>query len=79
MRSAPAGRFERIHELTRIDPWFLAQIEDLVQEEAAVRAAGLGSLSAERLRALKRKGFSDSRLARLVDMPEKAIRASAMS
>ncbi len=64
----------RIGELTRIDPWFLAQVEDLVREEAQVREEGLGALTAERLRVLKRKGFSDSRLARLVDMPEKAIR-----
>ena len=64
----------RIAELTRIDPWFLAHIEELVQLEAQVREAGLGSLTAERLRFLKRKGFSDSRLAHLVDMPEKAIR-----
>jgi len=65
---------ERIHELTRIDPWFLVQIEQLVQQEAQVREEGLGALSAERLRYLKRKGFSDARLAKLVDMPEKAIR-----
>ncbi|HEX4388255.1 MAG TPA: carbamoyl-phosphate synthase large subunit [Steroidobacteraceae bacterium] len=65
---------EKVHELTRIDPWFLAQVEDLVREEAQVRADGLGALGAERLRYLKRKGFSDGRLARLVDMPEKAIR-----
>ena len=64
----------RIAELTRIDPWFLAQLEDLVRQEAQVRTDGLGALTAERLRVLKRKGFSDSRLARLVDMPEKAIR-----
>jgi carbamoyl-phosphate synthase large subunit len=64
----------QIGELTRIDPWFLAQIEDLVREESQVREEGLGALTAERLRVLKRKGFSDSRLARLVDMPEKAIR-----
>ena len=64
----------QIGELTRIDPWFLAQVEDLVREEAQVREQGLGALSAERLRALKRKGFSDACLARLVDMPEKAIR-----
>jgi len=64
----------RIAELTHIDPWFLAYIEDLVREEAQVREEGLGALSAERLRFLKRKGFSDSRLAQLVDMPEKAIR-----
>jgi carbamoyl-phosphate synthase large subunit len=65
---------ERIAELTRIDPWFLAQIEELIQQEVQVREDGLGALTAERLRFLKRKGFSDSRLAALVDMPEKAIR-----
>jgi carbamoyl-phosphate synthase large subunit len=65
---------ERIHEYTNIDPWFLAQIEDLIAQEAKVRAEALGALGAERLRALKRKGFSDARLAKLVDMPEKAIR-----
>ncbi len=67
--------FERIAELTHIDPWFLAQVQDLIKEEARVGADGLGALAAERLRALKRKGFSDSRLAKLVDMPEKAIRS----
>ena len=40
----------RIHELSHIDPWFLAQVEDLVAEEAVVRASGLGALTAERLR-----------------------------
>jgi carbamoyl-phosphate synthase large subunit len=64
----------KIAELTRIDPWFLAQLEELVQQEDQVRAEGLGALTAERLRVLKRKGFSDSRLAHLLDMPEKAIR-----
>jgi carbamoyl-phosphate synthase large subunit len=64
----------RIAELTHIDPWFLAQIAELVQQEAQVREEGLGALTAERLRSLKRQGFSDARLARLVDMPEKAIR-----
>ncbi len=66
--------FERIAELTRIDPWFLAQIEDLVREEARVRERGMSGLNAERLRALKRKGFSDARLAKLVGVIEKAVR-----
>jgi carbamoyl-phosphate synthase large subunit len=66
--------FGRISDLTHIDPWFLAQIEDLIKEETRVRAEGLGALNGERLRALKRKGFSDSRLGKLVDMSEKAIR-----
>ncbi|MGH8199292.1 MAG: carbamoyl-phosphate synthase large subunit, partial [Steroidobacteraceae bacterium] len=67
--------FERIAELTRIDPWFLAQIEELIAEEGRVGAEGFGALTAERLRLLKRKGFSDSRLGRLLDLPEKAVRA----
>jgi carbamoyl-phosphate synthase large subunit len=66
--------FERIAELTRIDPWFLAQVEDLVREEAATHERGMSGLQAERLRALKRKGFSDSRLAKLVGVVEKAVR-----
>jgi carbamoyl-phosphate synthase large subunit len=65
---------KRIAELTRIDPWFLAQVGELIEQERQVRADGLGALTVERLRQLKRKGFSDARLARLVDMPEKAIR-----
>src|SRR5246127_1707185 len=64
----------RVAELTHIDPWFLAQVEELVAQEKQVREEGLGALGAERLRALKRKGFSDARLARLLDMPERAIR-----
>jgi carbamoyl-phosphate synthase large subunit len=66
--------FERIAELTHIDPWFLAQIEDLIAEEKRIGAEGFGALTAERLRILKRKGFSDGRLGRLLDMPEKAVR-----
>jgi carbamoyl-phosphate synthase large subunit len=64
-----------IHELSRIDPWFLAQIQDLVAEEGRVAAEGLQALDALRLRALKRKGFSDARLAALCRTDEKAVRA----
>jgi carbamoyl-phosphate synthase large subunit len=66
---------ERIHELTHIDPWFLAQVEDLIREEARIVADGFPALTADRLRLLKRKGFSDMRLGKLVDMPERAIRS----
>jgi len=65
---------ERVYELSRIDPWFLAQIEDLIAEEGAVRAGGAASLAGARLLALKRKGFSDSRLARLTGQSEAAVR-----
>src|SRR5690606_6772680 len=64
-----------IRALSGIDPWFLAQIEDLVREEAAVAAGGLDALDADRLRALKRKGFADSRLASLLGVPEDTVRA----
>jgi carbamoyl-phosphate synthase large subunit len=65
---------ERIGELSYIDPWFLAQIEELVIEEARVRSEGLSSLDAERMRALKRKGFSDHRLATLTGIKEEGMR-----
>src|SRR5690349_22832267 len=61
---------ERIQELSYIDPWFLAQIEDLIVEEARVREGGAAALETDRLRDLKRKGFSDSRLARLTGIKE---------
>jgi carbamoyl-phosphate synthase large subunit len=66
--------FDRIQQLTHIDPWFLAQLEDLVREEQQVADRGMSGLSGERLRGLKRKGFSDRRLAHLVGVVEKAVR-----
>ena len=66
--------FQRIQSLTHIDPWFLAQLEDLVREEQQIAERGMSALNADRLRALKRKGFSDSRLGRLVGVVERAVR-----
>ncbi len=66
---------ERVYELSGIDPWFLAQIADLVAEEARLRLDGERSLGVERLRELKRKGFSDRRLASLTRSTEGQIRA----
>ncbi|MGD2119124.1 MAG: carbamoyl-phosphate synthase large subunit [Chromatiales bacterium] len=63
-----------IHEISRIDPWFLIQVEDLVKEEDLVRANGIEALDEARLRQLKRKGFSDRRLADIVGAQEAAIR-----
>ncbi|MCJ7451450.1 MAG: carbamoyl-phosphate synthase large subunit [Steroidobacteraceae bacterium] len=65
---------EEVHAASRIDPWFLVQIQDLVREERAVEQGGLESLDKVRLRALKRKGFADSRLARLTATSEQAVR-----
>jgi carbamoyl-phosphate synthase large subunit len=66
---------ERIEELSYIDPWFLAQVEEIVVAEAAVREGGVAALETDRLRELKRKGFSDSRLGFLTGTGEEAIRA----
>ncbi|HEY6985638.1 MAG TPA: carbamoyl-phosphate synthase large subunit, partial [Rhodanobacteraceae bacterium] len=65
---------EDVFALTHIDPWFLVQIQNLVETEAEVRAAGLGAIDAARMRQLKRKGFSDARIAELVGTDENAIR-----
>ncbi len=63
-----------VFALTHIDPWFLVQIQDLVATEAAVRAGGLAAVDGARMFALKRKGFSDARLAELLDTDENAVR-----
>ncbi|HRD48284.1 MAG: carbamoyl-phosphate synthase large subunit [Candidatus Competibacter sp.] len=66
---------ETLYELTKIDPWFLAQIEELIQIAGEVRTQGLAALHhRDRLYALKRKGFSDSRLATLTGAAEDEIR-----
>jgi len=66
---------EDIHALSFIDPWFLDQIEEILEEEKRLEAEGLASLDAARLRKLKRDGFSDARLAQLAGTNEAAIRA----
>ncbi|HEX5765761.1 MAG TPA: carbamoyl-phosphate synthase large subunit [Woeseiaceae bacterium] len=63
-----------INELTGIDPWFLVQIEDLVSEEMALQKEGMASLDYTRMRRLKRKGFSDARLARVLKQKEMLVR-----
>lgn len=65
---------EEIHEICAIDPWFLAQIEDLMKEEKSVSDSKLQDLDYAALRRLKRKGFSDKRLAQLLNVSEKEVR-----
>ena len=66
---------EEVFSLSKIDPWFLAQIEDLIKREIALAGRTLDSMSMEELRQLKRKGFSDKRLAKLLGSDETAVRA----
>jgi len=65
---------EQVFELSKIDPWFLVQIEELVNIEAEIKQAGDASLEKDRLYYLKRKGFSDRRLAKLLGKHENDIR-----
>ncbi|TDQ56490.1 carbamoyl-phosphate synthase large subunit [Mesocricetibacter intestinalis] len=65
---------EEVHHYSKIDPWFLIQIQDLVQEELALEKRRLEDLDRDELRRLKRKGFSDKRIAQLTRSDESAVR-----
>ena len=65
---------EEVFALTRIDPWFLAQIKQIVDIELDLDQCRLDDLDAASLRELKRKGFSDRRLAYLLKTTDTAVR-----
>jgi carbamoyl-phosphate synthase large subunit len=67
---------EEIYSLTSIDPWFLDNLQQLVELEDELRAQpGFSSLSDAMLRKAKRYGFSDRQLSTIFDVPEMQIRA----
>ena len=79
---AAGWSLDEVHQLTKIDKWFLVQIEqivkielDLDQHTAAHGSRALDALSKDELLALKKKGFSDRRLAKLLKTTEQAVRA----
>ncbi|HYL19882.1 MAG TPA: carbamoyl-phosphate synthase large subunit [Burkholderiales bacterium] len=65
---------QEIQELSRIDPWFLAQIEDIVRQEQELAGVALNDLDRAALLRLKRAGFSDRRLAKLLNATQKQVR-----
>ena len=65
---------EDVASLSGIDPWFLAQISDLVETESGLRGKKLTALTKVTMRQLKRKGFSDARIAELLKVDESVIR-----
>lgn len=75
---ADAFRFgmtlDEVHERTDIDPWFLVQVEELVKLEKQIEEAGISGLTEDFLRLIKRKGFSDIRISKLVGCSEREIR-----
>ena len=65
---------QEIFNLTKVDPWFIAQIEDLVKEEEILRSLSLNSIKKDYFLSVKKKGFSDRRLATLFKVDEKKVR-----
>ena len=66
---------DAIHQICRIDHWFLAQIEDLVETEKEIAGSELTGLSTVIMRDWKAKGFSDCRIAKLMELDEQQIRS----
>ncbi|MEM7466939.1 MAG: carbamoyl-phosphate synthase large subunit [Pseudomonadota bacterium] len=66
--------FEEIHRLSCIDPWFLRQIEELLTLEDSLKQSSVDRLEAAELRDFKRRGFSDARLAQLLQTEESVVR-----
>jgi carbamoyl-phosphate synthase large subunit len=67
--------FADIQRASKIDPWFLAQIDDLVKQEGALNGRTLADVSKDELFVLKRNGFSDRRLAKLLGTDQHTLRA----
>ncbi len=65
---------EKIYDLTKIDPWYLIYIEELIEIESEVAKIDIASIDREMLHVLKSKGFSDARLAKLLSVDELKIR-----
>jgi carbamoyl-phosphate synthase large subunit len=67
----------RVHEITRIDPWFLAQFEELSAQAHGIAGAGPAALEAGRLRELKEAGFSNREIGMLSGTAEADVAAAA--
>jgi carbamoyl-phosphate synthase large subunit len=67
---------DEIYEETKVDPWFLEQIEELISIENTLKQHAIDGLSADEWRFLKQKGFSDRRLAKLLKVDAASVRAA---
>src|SRR5436309_4644770 len=67
---------ERLYEATKVDPWFLDQLSQIVDERAHLAATGIGALRRQDWRRAKRLGFADAQLAYLWSVPEADVRAT---
>jgi carbamoyl-phosphate synthase large subunit len=70
---------EDLHDLTKIDPWFLRQFADIVALKQSAETVGLKDMSADMLLSLKRSGFGDLELSGVLGVPESAVRAQRLA
>ena len=66
---------ERLHGLTRIDPWFLSRLHDMIAVQEAVRGLRVEDIDADAMRLLKQYGTSDAQIAYLTGSDERFVRA----
>jgi carbamoyl-phosphate synthase large subunit len=66
---------DQVHDHSKIDKWFLVQIADIIQREQALKGRQLADLDKHAVYQLKRRGFSDRRLAKLLATDQHAVRA----
>ena len=66
-------------ELSKIDPWFLAQVEDIVLSEKSIEGKEIEDIQPETIRELKQKGFSDKRLSEILNCTEEVFRKKRLA
>lgn len=64
---------DSVYQQSGIDPWFLIQIEDIIKSEEQLSVQKLSDIDAKAMLTLKRKGFSDQRMAQLLNVPEAEV------
>ena len=75
MHALSAGySIEALHDLTKVDPWFLDNLAQIIEAEKELQRETVETVSPAQLRAAKRKGFSDNRIAALLNCPEENVR-----
>ncbi|HKP86155.1 MAG TPA: carbamoyl-phosphate synthase large subunit [Blastocatellia bacterium] len=71
-----ACSIEELHELTKIDPWFLDNLRQVIEREQEISRESVETITRDQLREAKRQGFSDQRLAALMKTGEKEVRSA---
>ena len=68
-----------VFDLSKIDPWFLSQVEDIVLSEKSIEGKEIEDIQPKTIRELKQKGFSDKRLSEILNCTEDAFRKKRLA